>query len=168
MQRIRRLTSGFVLTLGLTLLLAACSSSDDGNGANGTNSTNATDKYAADRQACVDRINGFRATLNLPSLKRWTAEETCTDGQAKSDSESGKAHGAFGDCMEHAQDECPGWGSVKDTIQNCLQDMWNEGPGTDFSQHGHFLNMSSTSSTQVSCGFYETPDGKVWAVQNFR
>jgi hypothetical protein len=164
MVRVRRLSGVFLLAVSLWLL-AACSSNDSGGNGSGSS---ANDKYASDRQACVDRINGFRATLNLPPLKRWNAEESCTDGQAKSDSESGKAHGAFGACMEHAQDECPGWGSVQDTIQGCLQDMWNEGPGTDFSKHGHFLNMSSTDSTQVACGFYETPDGKVWAVQNFR
>jgi hypothetical protein len=46
--------------------------------------------------------------------------------------------------------------------------MWDEGPGEPYSEHGHFLNMSSTDSTQVACGFYEAPNGKVWAIQNFR
>ena len=47
--------------------------------------------------------------------------------------------------------------------------MWAEGPGTDFSAHGHYINMSSTDYTQVACGYYTTSDGKtVWAVQDFK
>lgn len=127
----------------------------------------ATGLYAAERQACVDRINAFRATLGVAPLERWTAEEACTDTQAQSDSQTGDAHGQFGDCSERAQNECPGWNSIEQTIEDCLQDMWDEGPG-DFAQHGHYLNMSSPDHSQVACGFYETPDGDVWAIQNFR
>ncbi len=157
-----RFPSSFLLLLGL---LVACSNDDAaGAGASG----NASDPLNAERQACVDRINAFRATLQLPPLMRWTEQEACTDGQARSDSQSGDAHGAFGDCDEHAQNECPGWKSIDETIQGCLQDMWDEGPGEPYSEHGHFLNMSSTEYSQVSCGFYETPDGEVWAIQNFR
>lgn len=58
------------------------------------------------------------------------------DGQAQSDSQTGDAHGAFGDCDERAQNECPGWRSIDQTIQDCLQDMWEEGPGESFSEHG--------------------------------
>ncbi|MDQ3000823.1 MAG: CAP domain-containing protein [Fibrobacterota bacterium] len=98
---------------------------------------------------------------------RWTESETCADGQAKSDSESGKAHGAFGDCQEWAQNECPGWGSVQSTIDGCLQSMWDERlkPG---GEQGHYKNISSSKYTRVACGFSETPKGKVWALQNFK
>lgn len=152
---------------GLFGLVAACGDDAAEGGGSGTQAGE-SDAYAAQRQACVDRINAFRATLDLPPLQRWTEQEACTDGQAESDSSSGDAHGAFGDCKEHAQNECPGWGSVDQTIQACLQDMWDEGPGEPYSEHGHFLNMSSTEYTQVSCGFYETSSGKVWAIQNYR
>ena len=120
-------------------------------------------------QACVDKINAFRATLNLAPLARWTDQEACSDGEAKSDSETGKAHGAFGTCTEMAPNECPGWpGPPASMIGGCLQMMWDEGPGTDFSKHGHYINMSSTKYTKVACGFYTMPSGKVWSVQNFR
>lgn len=46
--------------------------------------------------------------------------------------------------------------------------MWAEGPGADFQQHGHYINMSSTSYTTVACGFYTTAGGDVWSVQDFR
>jgi Cysteine-rich secretory protein family len=137
----------------------------------GAAGTGAADPYVAARQACVDKINMFRATLSLAALTPWTAEDTCTDGEAKSDSVSGTAHGAFGTCTESAQDECPGWGSV-DSIaggtKSCLDQMWAEGPGTDFSTHGHYINMSNPKYTKVACGYAVTPAGKVWAAQDFR
>ncbi|MGK4004538.1 CAP domain-containing protein [Sorangium sp. So ce1036] len=121
------------------------------------------------QQLCVDTINQHRATLGLPPLMRWVEAESCSDGEAESDSKTGTAHGAFGACHEGAQNECPGWpGPAESMIGRCLQMMWDEGPGEDFSKHGHFLNMSSTSYTKVACGFHTLPDGRVWAVQNFR
>lgn len=148
------------------------SSSGSGGGGNVGNSGDPLDQA---RQACVDRINDFRATLGLPPYQRWVEQEACTDGQAQSDSQTGQAHGAFGDCGENAQNECPGWRSIDQTISGCLQSMWDEGPppttpcrGQCFQDHGHFINMSSERYTQVSCGFFETPEGEVWAIQNFR
>src|SRR5258708_5519502 len=89
-------------------------------------------------QLCVDTINNYRATLGLPAYARCNAKGSCADGQAQSDSQSGVAHGAFGQCPEFAQNECPGWpGPPSSMIPSCLQMMWNEGPGTDFSKHGH-------------------------------
>jgi hypothetical protein len=127
-----------------------------------------TDPFAKARQACVDKINALRATEGKPAYLRWTEAEACSDAQAKSDSASKKAHGAFGMCKESAQDECPGWPNDADKIvTGCLQDMWEEGPGT-FAEHGHYLNMSSTKYKYVACGFFATADKKMWAVQNFK
>ena len=118
---------------------------------------------------CVKTINDYRATLGLAPYSRWTSGEVCTAGEAKTDSESGVAHSAFDSCGESAQDECPGWpGPPSGMIAQCLAQMWAEGPGSDFNTHGHYINMSSTSYTQVSCGFYTLPNGSVWAAQNFR
>lgn len=133
------------------------------------------DPYAAARQACVDEINRHRATEGKSPLERWTDAEFCTDGEAKSDSETGIPHGAFGQCNEHGQNECPGWPSTDSIISGCLQAMWDEGPppvnpceGQCFLDHGHYINMSSTRFTKVACGFYTTPDGSIWSIQNFR
>jgi len=120
-------------------------------------------------QLCVDTINMYRATLGLTPYTRWTGEETCADGQAQSDSMTNTAHGAFGKCTEGAQNECPGWPMPANTaITGCLQSMWNEGPGSDFNTHGHYINMSSTQYKQVACGFYTTSAGKIWSVQDFK
>lgn len=120
-------------------------------------------------QLCVDTINDYRATLDLPPLERWTDAEGCSSGEAKSDSESGTPHGAFGTCGEFAQNECPGWpGPPEDLIVGCLELMWAEGPGEPYSEHGHYINMTNPNYTKVACGFYEQPDGQWWAVQNFQ
>ncbi len=152
--------------LVVTLVLAACSSNSSSNGDGGTNGDGGS---SSPEQLCVDTINQYRATLGLKPYGRWGANETCADGPAKSDSASGTPHGAFGQCTEMAQNECPGWpGPPEQMITQCLAMMWAEGPGADFATHGHYINMSSTSYTEVACGFYTLPDGSVWAVQDFK
>ena len=128
---------------------------------------NPTDPYDSFRQACVDEINQYRDTLGLPHYARWTDAESCVDGEAQADSEANTAHSAFPSCGEWAQNECPGWGSLESTVTDCLAMMWAEGPGEPFSEHGHYLNMSSTQYTRVACGFYDGPNG-VWATQDFQ
>lgn len=130
--------------------------------------TNPEDPYDAFRQACVDEINMYRATLDLAPLARWRDAEPCADEQSKQDSESGIPHGAFGLCAESAQNECPAWPSTTEIIDGCLLAMWNEGPGEDFDLHGHYINMSNPDYTEVVCGIYETPAGDLWSVQDFR
>ncbi|MFH1016979.1 MAG: hypothetical protein V1798_02210 [Pseudomonadota bacterium] len=120
-------------------------------------------------QVCVDLINQYRSSIGLAAYSRWTDAESCSDAEALSDSKSGQAHGAFQSCGEMAQNECPGWaGPAGDMIGPCLASMWAEGPGSDFSAHGHYLNMSSTSYTMAACGFSVTAGGAVWSVQNFK
>jgi len=153
--------------LVVTLVLAACSSNSPQNGDGGTNGDSGA---TTPEQLCLDTINQYRATLGLKPYLRWGSKEACADGQAQSDSASGTAHGAFGQCTESAQNECPGWpGPPEQMIPQCLAMMWAEGPGADFGTHGHYINMSSTSYTEVACGFYTMSDGTtVWAVQDFK
>lgn len=140
-----------------------------GAGSTGTGAGNTSSGGPAGAaQTCVDAINQYRSTLGLPAYARWTDAESCADGQAASDSQSGSAHGAFGACGENAQNECPGWpGPPEQMIGGCLDMMWAEGPGADFSTHGHYINMSSTDYSKVACGFTVLGDGSVWAVQDF-
>jgi hypothetical protein len=120
-------------------------------------------------QQCVDSINQYRASQRLPPLTRWFPAEPCATGQAQSDSQSNTPHGSFGRCQEMAQNVCPGWrGPAEQMIGPCLQSMWNEGPGADYAAHGHYLNMSNPRFTKVACGFYSTPGGEVWAIQDFQ
>jgi hypothetical protein len=146
--------------------LAAC-----GSGGAESGSGSGPGQYAWARQACVDGINQYRATLGLKPYARWTSAESCADGQARSDSQSGTAHGAFTSgttCGAFAQNECPNWSSVGSIVTHCLQQMWYEGPGSGSEAHAHYINMSSMKYSSVACGFYVTPQGAVWGVQNFR
>jgi hypothetical protein len=166
----RRVLSALLLA---TTLLAACGSEDGlapegGPTAPGDPSgpPPPPGAYEAERQACVAHVNALRATVGLPPLARWTGNEACADGQARSDSETGVAHGAFGSCPGWAQNECPGWRALtggNGIVPGCLDMMWAEGPGG-----GHYDNMTRAGYTQIACGFHTTPQGRVWAVQDFR
>lgn len=152
-----------------SLVLAACGESD-GVGDDETGGEHNPDNDHDDAaQYCVDVINMYRASIGVAPLQRWTEAETCSNEEAASDSMTGVAHGAFGQCGESAQNECPGWpGPPTQLLDGCLELMWAEGPGEPFEEHGHYINMSNTAYTMVACGFYETEDGSWWAVQNFK
>ena len=129
-------------------------------------------------QDCVDRINQFRTQCAcLPPLTRRMDGEACADQMAEYDAAKNTAHAGHADkiCQPTgAQNSCPGYSSNNQVISLCLQQMWDEGPpptnpcnGDCFQEYGHFINMTSTSTTKVACGFHTTTSGKVWAVQNF-
>lgn len=139
--------------------VVACSS-DDGGGAS-------SDPYDKARQLCVDKTNAYRAQVSVAAIARATDKEACTDAAAASDFSSGKAHGAFGTCGEHAQNECPHWsGTPEDVVTNCLAMMFAEGPGEPYSAHGHYINMTNAGYSRVSCGFH-VENGAVQLVQNY-
>lgn len=122
---------------------------------------------------CVTRINQLRWECQcLPPLQRWSEAEGCADQHSQYDSTRPSPHAGFRDdiCSPRgwAQNECPGWRSSEQVIAVCLQSMWDEGPGEPYSQHGHYINMTNPSYSMVACGFYETPDGQLWSVQNFQ
>jgi hypothetical protein len=125
------------------------------------------DSVAVARTQAVAHINQLRATLALPALTEWTAGESCADGQAQADNAAGTTHSAFGTCGEFAQDECPDWPALSQVVAGCMQTFWNEGPGSDFTTHGDYTNMASTTYTKVAVGIYLTPSHTVWAVINF-
>jgi hypothetical protein len=145
------------------------SSAGGGSGGTGGSGDASGSSYPAAAEDCVRIINQYRASIGLPPYQRWTDRESCADNEAKNDAEINKPHGSFGSCGEWAQNACPGWsGTPERMIGSCLQMMWAEGPGSDFSAHGHYLNMSSTNYTKVACGFYVTPQGTVWTLQDFK
>jgi len=119
------------------------------------------------RQQCVNKINEYRSTIDVPPLTRYTQGDSCADNEACSDSQSGIAHGAFGTCGVYAQNECPGYSSLGAISDTCLEQMWNEGPGEPYSAHGHYINMANAAYTKISVGFYQTTSGSIWAVFDF-
>ena len=143
------------------------------------------DEFEAERIACVETINMYRATLSLPPLMRASRElEACSDMGAKKDGDANAAHSSAGDCRPlGAQNTCPGYparnGDVTASLKQCLMQMWAEGEpanGVDacimdrsgcFQMHGHWINMQSATSKQVACGFYKMANGRYWMNQNF-
>jgi hypothetical protein len=128
----------------------------------------------------------------LAPYARWTSAETCVDGQATSDEQTGQAHGAWmkqtDSCNGNAQNECLGGGAG--SIEGCLQMMWDEKnqpgcagcdacaggynpncPNCDFygSQTGdvcgHYVNMSAQYLSAAACGFSSLGG---WAAINFK
>lgn len=143
-------------------------------------------EFEAERQACVDTINMYRATLMLAPLKRGTPEqETCSDAGAKKDGDANAAHSSAGSCRGlGGQNTCPGYpvsagSTLTKTLQSCLQQMWAEGEppvGTQaciqdstgcFQKYGHWINMSMANYGTVACGFYKMTNGRYWMNQNF-
>ncbi|HEY4103845.1 MAG TPA: CAP domain-containing protein [Polyangiaceae bacterium] len=178
--------------------LSACSSSSDGNGNLGGSTQTGTSGGSGDLANCtpnlkcmpvapntgdpyadcVARVNQFRACACKPPLMQDNDGQMCADQQAAYDAMNGTPHGGFGAniCMPQffAQNECPGYGSQAQTIGQCAQQMFDEGPGpTDpcdgacYQAHGHFINMTG-NYTKVTCGYGQDSAGKWWAVQNYR
>lgn len=155
------------------------------SGAGGSATGGSTgDPYAAQRAACIAKINELRATKGLSPYTQWASAESCVDGQVTQDQASSDPHGTFGQCGESGQNECMGGG-----IESCLEMMWAEKdqagcagcdacadaynpncPNCDFygSQTGdvcgHYVNMSAKYFSMAACGF--SPDG--WAAIDFR
>jgi hypothetical protein len=142
---------------------------DTGDGDGDGDPNNPGNPYDAAAGYCVMVINMYRATEALPPLQRWVDAEACSNSEAESDAMTNTPHGAFGQCGEYAQNECPGWpGPPEGMLDGCLAQMWAEGPGEPFSEHGHYINMSNPAYTRVACGFYMTGQGSYWSVQNFQ
>jgi hypothetical protein len=105
--------------------------------------------------------------VNVGPVSRRADAEACGDAQARADGISRTAHGAFGQCRERAQNECPGWdGNPETVIERCLAMMFAEGPGSG-PAHGHYENMTDRKYSGVSCGFATAPNGELWVVQDF-
>jgi len=126
-----------------------------------------SDAFENARQLCVARTNDYRARGGLAPLVRRADREGCGDAEARSDSVTRTAHGAFGQCGERSQNECPGWaGAPEQVIERCLAMMFAEGPGAG-PEHGHYTNMMDRGVRGVACGMFSTPSGELWVVQNF-
>ena len=69
------------------LWLAGCGSEGDGGGGGtgGEGPQNPDNAHDAAAQVCVDKINEYRKTLDLPPYERWVDQEICTNGEAESD-----------------------------------------------------------------------------------
>ena len=150
-------------------------------------SSAATNSFFSDnwRQACLDKINEYRATENLGPLTLAPEEkQTCTDKQAGDDLAENKAHGHFQACGEWAQNSGPNFSTswrktATEATDAFLKMMWEDEKALvtsgerdpdkkeDYSYIGHYLNMKGNYKT-VACGIALTEDGKKgWLNINF-
>ena len=149
--------------------------------------SSATNNFYSDnwRQACLDKINEYRATENLaPLTLAPEAKQTCTDKEAADDLAANKAHGHFGDCGERAQNSGPNfstsWRKTAIEVSDAyLKMMWEDEKALvtsgerdpqkseDYPYIGHYLNMKGNYKT-VACGIALSDDGKKgWFNVNF-
>lgn len=148
---------------------ASSSSSGSSTGSSGGADAGSDDPVQAGRDLCLQIINMDRKSLPTPSapLTAATAQEACVDSESKADYTADTPHAAFGKCKERAQNECPDWpGPPTAIMKKCLADMWAEGP-PPAGQNNHWQNMGNSKYTKVACGFYQTPNGRWWATQDF-
>jgi hypothetical protein len=106
------------------------------------------------RQACVDRINDYRAMEGVGPLARKQSSESCADGSAANDEKLNKPHASFGSCAEKGQNECFQLGIDYNSavFLRCLEEMYME-KFTGIDNGGHYQNMVRASFTSVACGF---------------
>jgi hypothetical protein len=115
-------------------------------------------------QFCLDEVNKHRAVAGVGALTRWTANESCVDGQAMADFVAGRSHSNFNACTETGSTACTDWPGTdrQGTVRDCIQTFWDEGPG-DFATHSNYVTLVKPSFTKVACGIYMTPGGRLWA-----
>ena len=173
-----------LIAVGGVLVLCACGTATSSVASQGkdtlslagrdtSGSSAAMAKRASLDSVCVDAINGYRSTLSLAALKDWSDSLDCFDRQAALDDAGNVAHSNFGMCGEMAQNTCPDWttdttlAAESKTLKSCILQMWNEGPGTDYSAHGHYINMTNKSYTKVGCGLH-LQGTAAWIDMDFR
>lgn len=166
---------------------SAASSSSARSSSSAKSSSSSEESFFSEnwREACLDKINEYRATENLEPLTLAPEEkQTCTDNQAAADLASNKAHGHFGDCGEGAQNSGPNfstsWQKTAIEVSDAyLKMMWEDekalvtsgerdpNKDEDYPYIGHYLNMKGNYKT-VACGIALSEDGKKgWFNVNF-
>ena len=131
---------------------------------------------ASAQQFCVSETNRYRAMDGKPALMESAALETYADAGAMHDF-STAPHDHFsstsGGGIAMAENECPGqfgWNYTEGQDLNmvvgmCIAAFYSEGPGTDYSTHGHYINMMGPYA-KLGCGIYYT-GGKITIVQDY-
>jgi uncharacterized protein YkwD len=129
---------------------------------------------------CVTQTNAYRAMNGKSALTESSQLETYAATGAMFDYENMMAHDHFtmtsGGGIAFAENECPGFdgwnianagGNMLSLMDMCLQAFYDEGPGSDYSTHGHYINMMGDYGT-LGCGIYEdSSSGDVTIVQDY-
>ena len=151
---------------------AATGDAPGGGGADGQGSGgNPTAK-----QFCVSETNRYRAMNSKPALQESAQLEAYADTGAMHDFTT-SPHDHFsttqGGGIAFAENECPqqgNWqytegGDLNMVVGACIAAFYSEGPGTDYSTHGHYINMMGNYAS-LGCGIYYS-GGKITIVQDY-
>ncbi len=155
----------------VVLAVAACGGGNAGGGGSPDADPNETAL-----QFCVSETNRYRAMNDKPALTESADLEAYAATGAMVDFSS-LAHNHFtmtsGGGIAFAENECPvqgNWmlqpgGDMKVLVGSCVAAFYAEGPGTDYSTHGHYINMMGAYAT-LGCGIYQMGTG-VTIVQDY-
>ena len=150
----------------VVLALAACGG-DDGTTGN-----------ASAQQFCVSETNRYREMNGKADLTEAANLETFADTGAMTDYNAMAAHTHFsstqGGGIAFAENECPGFsgwhlapgGDLNALVGMCIAAFYNEGPGTDYNTHGHYINMMGNYAT-LGCGIFSATNGDVTITQDY-
>jgi hypothetical protein len=150
----------------------ACGSSGNGGGGG----PDASDGSGTPLQFCVSETNRYRAMNSKPALTESSQHETYAATGAMVDFSS-SPHNHFtmtsGGGIAFAENECPvqgNWmlapgGDMAALVGQCIAAFYAEGPGSDYSTHGHYINMMGPYAT-LGCGIYQMGTG-VTIVQDY-
>jgi hypothetical protein len=113
-----------------------------------------------------------------PAVAENTALETYADQGAQVDYDSNSPHSHFtstqGGGIAFAENECPGhsgWhlspgGDLNALVGMCVAAFYAEGPGSDYTMHGHYTNMMGPYG-KLGCGIDQATNGDVTIVQDY-
>jgi hypothetical protein len=165
-------------SLWLVLAVAACGGNGGapGDGPPGGTGADAPPGTAAAQQVCVQETNRYRAMVGHPALAESAMLEAFASTGAMYDFTNGP-HAHFmatnGGGVALAENECPvqgGWtlspgGDLSALVKQCIAAFYSEGPGTDYSTHGHYINMMGPYAN-LGCGIYQMGTG-ITIVQDY-
>jgi hypothetical protein len=148
-------------------------------GCGGDSSTGTDGGGGSAKAFCVSETNRYRAMGSVAAVTENTALETYADTGASTDYNASSAHSHFtatsGGGIAFAENECPGFsgwhlaagGDLNALVGQCIAAFYAEGPGTDYSAHGHYINMMNPSYSTLGCGIDQASNGDVTIVQDY-
>jgi len=159
----------------VVLTLVACGGDDGTAGGDGGNGSGGN---LTAKQFCVSETNRYRAMNSKPALTEAANLDAYADTGAMTDYNANSPHSHFsstnGGGIAFAENECPGHSGwhlspgedMNSLVGMCIAAFYAEGPGTDYSTHGHYINMMGNYAT-LGCGIFMASNSDVTIVQDY-
>ncbi|MEO6774282.1 MAG: CAP domain-containing protein [Kofleriaceae bacterium] len=162
--------------------LGACGGDDGsmagGDGGAGSDMGSGSGGNLTAKQFCVAETNRYRAMNGKPAVTEAANLEAYADTGAMTDYTANSPHSHFsatsGGGIAFAENECPGhsgWhlspgGDLNALVGMCIAAFYAEGPGSDYSTHGHYINMMGAYAT-LGCGIFTAGNNDVTIIQDY-